>query len=289
MLLALLISGLALGSIYALLGLSLVLVNKATDVVNFAQGEMAMFGAFIALSMMVSMKLPLMLVFVLAFPIGMLMGALIERIMIRPIRNAPHLNLLIVTIGLWFAFNSLAGLIWGYDPYRFPSLLPSEPVDVFGTRVFPASLGVIGIAIVIMAGLYYFFEHTREGTAMRAASMNPRSARLMGIKVTRVAMLSWALSSGLGTVSAMLIAPITFLDQQMMVPVVLKAFAGAILGGFSSLPGAVLGGVILGLSETLLGAYVSNAFKEAFAFLLIIAVLMIKPTGVLGRTARKKV
>ena len=140
-----------------------------------------------------------------------------------------------------------------------------------------------------MSSLYYFFEHTREGTAMRAASMNPRSARLMGIKVTRVAMLSWALASGLGTISAMLIAPITFLDQQMMVPVVLKAFAGAILGGFSSLPGAVVGGVILGISETLLGAYVSNAFKDAFAFLLIIAVLMIRPTGLLGRAARKKV
>lgn len=289
MLTALLISGLALGSIYALLGLSLVLVSKATDVINFAQGEMAMFGAFISLTLLTQLKLPLIVVFLLALPVGMILGALIERIMIRPIRNAPHLNLLIVTIGLWFAFNSLAGLLWGYDPYRFPSLLPSEPVDFLGTKVFPASLGVIAISVVIMGGLYYFFEHTREGTAMRAASMNPRSARLMGIKVTRVAMLSWALASGLGTVSAMLIAPITFLDQQMMVPVILKAFAGAILGGFSSLPGAVVGGLILGVSETLLGAYVSNAFKDAFAFLLIIAVLMIKPTGLLGRAGRKKV
>ncbi len=289
MLTALLISGLALGSIYALLGLSLVLVSKATDVINFAQGEMAMFGAFLALTLLTQLKLPLIVVFLLAFPMGMILGALIERIMIRPIQNAPHLNLLIVTIGLWFGFNSLAGLLWGYDPYRFPSLLPSQPIDLIGAKVFPASLGVIAVSVVIMSSLYYFFEHTREGTAMRAASMNPRSARLMGIKVTRVAMLSWALASGLGTISAMLIAPITFLDQQMMVPVVLKAFAGAILGGFSSLPGAVVGGVILGVSETLLGAYVSNAFKDAFAFLLIIAVLMIRPTGLLGRAARKKV
>src|SRR3546814_2959413 len=146
----------------------------------------------------------------------------------------------------WSSDVCSSDLIWGYDPLRCPSVLPSTPVDLFGIKVFPASLVVIAVSILIMAALYYVFEHTREVTAMRAASMNPRSARLMGIKVTRVAMLSWSLASGLGTISAMLIAPVTFLDQQMMVPVILKAFAGAILGGFSNLPGAVLGGIILG-------------------------------------------
>lgn len=289
MIISLLVSGLALGCIYALLGLSLVLVNKATDAVNFAQGEIGMIGAFTGMSAMAATGMPLPLAFIFGMVFGAVLGLVIERVVIRPLGAAPHLNLLIVTVGLWFIFNSAAGLIWGYDPYRFPSLLPAEPIDILGAKVPPSSLGIVVVTGVAMALLYFFFEHTKDGIAMRAASNNPRAARLMGIRVERVAAISWAVACGLSVTSAMLIAPVTFLDQQMMVPVILKAFAGAILGGFTSLPGAVVGCVILGLSETFVGAYLSSAFKDAFAFTLIIVVLMVKPAGLFGKATRKKV
>lgn len=289
MLIALLITGVAVGSIYALLGLSLVLVNKATDAINFAQGEMAMFMAFVALSISTRLHLALPLVFLLALPCGFVLGAVVERFCIRPLKGGSHLRLLIVTIGLWFIFNTAAGLIWGYDPYRFPSLLSPDPVQLLGAAVAPNNLAIIAVAVLVMGMLYLFFEHTHEGTAMRAASMNPKSARLMGIGASRVSLISWGMAGSLGMISAMLIAPVTFLDQQMMASVILKAFAGAILGGFASLPGAAAGGLLLGVVETLAGAYVSNAFKDALAFVLIIFVLMIRPAGLFGRAAIRKV
>jgi branched-chain amino acid transport system permease protein len=286
---SLILAGLAVGSIYALVGLALVLVNKATGVINFAQGEMAMFGAFVMLSVIRLTGWPLPVVFCLGVIGGVLMGWLTERLFIRPLLSAPPLNLLITTIGLWFVFNGAAGWIWGYDPFKFPSLLSQMPVDFAGVRITPASLAIILVALALMAALYVFFEFTREGTAMRAASEKPRAAALMGIRMRRVTAISWAFAGGISVAAGMLIAPITFLDPNMMAPILLKGFAGAIMGGFASLPGTVLGGLILGVVETLLGAYVSASFKEAFAFLLIIAVLMARPTGVFGSGGRKKV
>jgi len=287
--LQLIISGLAIGSVYALLALAMVLIHKATDVVNFAQGEMAMFSTFLCFALLHRLGVPFLLVFILSVPIGFLLGAVVERIIIQPIAGDPPVNLLIVTIGLWIIFNNLAGAIWGCDPYTFPSLFGAEPIELFGARVSPNSLGMIVVAILVMGALYLFFEKTREGTAMRAASMNRRAARLMGISVPRVWMLSWGLAGAIGGIAGVLTAPITFLDFEMMVAVLLKAFAGAILGGFNSLPGAVVGGLTIGLLETLFGAMVSGTFKDTFAFGIIILVLMIKPTGLFGRSGIKKV
>lgn len=289
MLLSLLLNGLAVGSIYALLALSIVLIHKSTGVINFAQGEMSMFGTFVAYSTLTKTGLPLPVVFLLGFPFGALLGLAVQKLVMEPIRKAPELNRLVTTIGLWFVFNSTAGWIWGYDPYRFPSLLPDTPIDIAGSKLTPSALAVIGVTVALLAALYLFFEHTREGVAMRAASSQPRSARLMGINISRVAVYSWMLAGGISIVSGMLIAPITFLDQQMMFSVLLKSFAGAILGGFGSLPGAVVGGLILGVLEVLLGAYVSNVAKDAFAFVLIIAMLMVWPSGLFGRGGVKKV
>ena len=289
MLSQLLISGLALGSIYALLGLALVLVHKATDVINFAQGEMAMFTTFIAYSLLARLGVPLPVVFVLAFAIGGLLGAAGQRLFVHPLAGGPPINILIATIGLWIVFNNLAGWIWGYDPLRFPSLLPAEAIDVSGLRISPNSLATIGVGFGIMALLFLFFEYTREGTAMRAASMNRWAAQLMGIRVDRAATLSWALAAGIAAVAGLLVAPTTFLDFQMMVSVLLKAFAGAILGGFNSLPGAVLGGLVIGVLENLFGAYVSTAFKDSFSLLVIIAVLMVRPSGLFSLGGTKKV
>jgi branched-chain amino acid transport system permease protein len=281
-------SGLALGSIYALLALSLVLINKATDVVNFAQGEMAMFGTFICFALLTRVGLPLPTVLALAAPIGALLGVTTERIAIRPLQGTPQVNALIATIGLWMIFHHSAGWIWGYDPVRFPSLFPSNPIDMLGARIAQNSLGVIGVSVLVMVLLYLFFEYTRTGIAMRAASMNRRAAQLMGINVDGVALLAWALATAISVVSGFLIAPLTFLDFEMMFAVLLKAFAGAILGGFNSLPGAVAGCLLIGVLESLFAAYISTAFRDSFAFGIIIAGLMLRPEGLFTRRLGKK-
>ncbi|MFZ2140120.1 MAG: branched-chain amino acid ABC transporter permease [Xanthobacteraceae bacterium] len=282
-------SGLALGSIYALLALSLVLISKSTDVVNFAQGEMAMFGTFICFALLTKAGMPLIAVLVLAAPIGALLGLATERIAIRPLQGAPQVNALIATIGLWMIFHHSAGWIWGYDPVRFPSLFPSDPLNVLGARVAQNSLGIIGVSVLVMILLYLFFAYTRTGIAMRAASMNRRAAQLMGVEVQKVGLLAWALATAISVVSGFLIAPLTFLDFEMMFAVLLKAFAGAILGGFNSLPGAVAGCLLVGVLESLFAAYVSTAFKDTFAFCIIIAVLMLRPQGLFTRPLEAKV
>ena len=282
-------SGLALGSIYALLALSLVLINKATDVVNFAQGEMAMFGTFICFTLLTRSGLPLVAVLILAVPIGALLGIATERLTMRPLQAAPPVNALIATIGLWLIFHHAAGWIWGYDPVRFPSLFSPAPVDILGARIAENSLGIIGVSLAVVVLLYLFFEHTRMGVAMRAASMNRRAAQLMGVNVDRVALVAWALAAAISVVSGFLVAPLTFLDFEMMFAVLLKAFAGAILGGFNSLPGAVVGCLVIGVVENLFAAYVSTAFKDTFAFAIIIAVLMFRPQGLFTRRIAKKV
>ena len=282
-------SGLALGSIYALLALSLVLISKSTDVVNFAQGEMAMFGTFICFALLTKAGMPLIAVLVLAAPIGALLGLATERIAIRPLQGAPQVNALIATIGLWMIFHHSAGWIWGYDPVRFPSLFPSDPLNVLGARVAQNSLGIIGVSVLVMILLYLFFAYTRTGIAMRAASMNRRAAQLMGVEVQKVGPLAWALATAISVVSGFLIAPLTFLDFEMMFAVLLKAFAGAILGGFNSLPGAVAGCLLVGVLESLFAAYVSTAFKDTFAFCIIIAVLMLRPQGLFTRPLEAKV
>ena len=282
-------SGLALGSIYALLALSLVLISKSTDVVNFAQGEMAMFGTFICFALLTKTGMPLIAVLVLAAPIGALLGLATERIAIRPLQGAPQVNALIATIGLWMIFHHSAGWIWGYDPVRFPSLFPSDPLNVLGARVAQNSLGIIGVSVLVMILLYLFFSYTRTGIGMRAASMNRRAAQLMGVEVQKVGLLAWALATAISVVSGFLIAPLTFLDFEMMFAVLLKAFAGAILGGFNSLLGAAAGCLLVGVLESLFAAYVSTAFKDTFAFCIIIAVLMLRPQGLFTRPLEAKV
>jgi branched-chain amino acid transport system permease protein len=287
--LQLVVSGLALGSIYALIALALVIINKATDVVNFAQGEMAMLGTFACLAGLGYLRIPLWAVMLAAFPFGVLFGAIVERLAMRPLAGGPPVNALIATIGLFLVFHHLAGWIWGYDPYRFPSLFAPEPIVLGDARISQASLGILAVSLGVMVLLYLFYEKTRLGIAMRAASMNRRAARLMGVNVGRVSLAAWGLATGVSLVAGMLIAPLTFLDFEMMVIVLLKAFAGAILGGFNSLPGAVVGCLVIGVLENLFGAYVSTAFKDAFAFGIIVVVLMARPAGLFTRRAGVKV
>jgi branched-chain amino acid transport system permease protein len=284
-----LISGLAIGCVYALIALALVLVYKATDVVNFAQGEIAMFGAFIAWMLCTRFGLSVWLVLALALPIGAVIGIVTERVAIRPLAKSSPLTALIATIGLWMIFHYGAGWLWGFDPFRFPSLLSDTPMQIAGARLSGNSVAIAAVTIVLLVVLYIFFEHSREGIAMRAASMNQRAARLMGVKTKNVSAWSWGMAGAIGMIAGILLAPITFVDVDMMSQALIKAIAGAVLGGMTSLPGAVIGGLTIGIIETIGGAYVSSEFKDVFAFFVIIAVLMVRPEGLFGKPAIKKV
>lgn len=283
------ISAAALGSIYALLALGLVLVHKSTDVVNFAQGELAMFSTFICFMLISRLGLPLYLVLLLSIPIGCLIGAGVEIAVMRPLVGLPPLNSMIATLGVFTILNSAAGEIWGYDAVRFPSLLSQQPIELGSLRIAPDGLAVIGVALSLMLLMYVFFEHTREGVAMRAASMNSRAAELMGVRPSRVALFAWAMAGAIGAVSGFLIAPIVFLDSAMMTPIIIKAFAAAILGGFNSLPGAVVGGFMLGFVEVALSAFGFDKFKDAISLILIVLVLMAFPEGIFANRAGRKV
>lgn len=283
------VAGLAVGSVYALLALAMVLVYKASSFVNFAQGEMAMLATFIAYFLRVTVGLPAPLVLILTIVAGALIGVLTERIVIRPIANGPEINGIITSVGLLIVFRQSAGWIWGYDPYRVPSPFAAGTVQIGQLNISSDSIGILVASLVVMLMLYVFFGFTRLGVAMRAASLNRRAARLMGIDVEQTSLMAWGLASALGAVCGMLVAPIVFLDYEMMSSVLLKAFAGVVVGGFESAVGAVIGCILLGLGETFFGAYVSSSFKDAFALVAIVLFLMFKPTGLFGSRQVKKV
>jgi branched-chain amino acid transport system permease protein len=282
------VAGLVTGGIYASVALALVMIYQSTHHVNFAQGEMAMFSTYIAWSM-INAGVPYWLAFAATVLISFAGGAFIERVIIRPVENAPVLSVVVVFIGLLVIFNSVAGWLYTYTIKSFPS--PFRSGSLFDTHhVSPHGLGAIGVTLVMLALLYAFFRFTPLGLAMRAAAQNPASARLVGIRVGRMLALGWGLAAAIGAVAGMMVAPIVYLDPNMMSGVLLYAFAGALLGGIDSPGGAVLGGFIVGVLENLVGAFVvGNDLKLALALLLIVGVLIVKPAGLFGRILVKRV
>lgn len=282
------ISGLITGSLYALAALGLVLIFKTSGIVNFSQGEMAMFNTFIAFTILQATGLPFIVVMLLTVIVGAFIGFMIQRFIMRPIQNAV-LSSMIATLGLIMIFNGVAGNIFGFETKQFPKMIDGENINILGVSVAPNSLMTILITLVIMAALFYFFKFTRAGLALRAASQNPEAAKLMGISVEKTITLTWAISATLSAIAGMLIAPTTFLDINMMADVHLKSFSAAVLGGFNSFIGPVVGGFVLGVAENLFGKFVSISWKTVFSFGLIIVMLIIKPNGLLGKEYRKKV
>ncbi len=285
------VSGLATGGIYASLALALVMIYQATDVVNFAQGEMAMFSTYLCWSLLQA-GLPYWAAFFATLVIAFVGGVLIERIVIRPVENAPILTIVIVTIGLLVILNSVAGWIYSYIQKPFPSPFPSKPIQlgniVFGTH----DLGEIGITLVVLLLLFLFFRYTTLGLAMRAAAQNPMSSRLVGIRVGWMLALGWGLAAAFGGVAGMMIAPIVFLDPNMMGGIQIYAFAAATVGGFTSPLGAVVGGFLVGITENLVGTYVSfigTELKLTVALAMIIIVLLVRPSGLFGRSFVRRV
>jgi branched-chain amino acid transport system permease protein len=285
------ISGVAAGGVYASLALALVLIYRAMDVANFAQGEMAMFSTFVAYSLITAFHLPFIVVFPLTILIAFAGGVLVERVMIRPFEGKPILTLVIVTLALFTLTNGLAGLIWGYILKDFPSPFPAEPITFAGLYIGQQDLGLLGTCLVILGIVYVFFRFTKVGLAMRAAALYPESSRLVGIRVSWMLALGWGLASAIGATAGMMIAPITFLDPYFMDPVLLFAFAAAVLGGIESPLGAVLGGVIVGVLLALVGTYLpaGQNLRIPFALVVIVAVLLIRPAGLIGRAAVKRV
>ncbi|HEY2530421.1 MAG TPA: branched-chain amino acid ABC transporter permease [Xanthobacteraceae bacterium] len=280
-------SGLAAGAIYASLALALVMIYRATDLVNFAQGEMAMFSTYIAWTL-VNSGLPFWAAFLLTLVASFVGGMTIERIVIRPVENAPVLAAVVVTIGLLLIFNALAGFIFTYTLQEFPSPFPDR--TLFGALMTTRDLGVIGVTLAMLLLLLVFFRYTATGLAMRAAAQNPESARLCGIPVGRMLALGWGLAAAIGATAGIMVAPVLFLDPNMMGGVLLYAFAGALLGGITSPFGAVIGGLIVGVTENLVGAYlIASQLKLTVALALIMLVLVFRPYGLFGKAIVRRV
>ena len=282
------VSGLATGCIYALVALSLVIVYNATRTVNFAQGEMLMVSAFVAWSAQHAAGLPLLAALACGVGAGGLLAFLVERTIIRRAVSATHWDVLIITLGLSLALRAAAGIVWTNEELPFPALFSNRPIALGPVRVAPVSLGVIGASLVLMLALVALFRATRFGRAMRAVAQNQTAARLMGISVERVYAGAWVLAAVVGAVAGVLIAPVTFLSTKMGL-VAINGFTAAVLGGFGSLPGAVAGGMLLGVIENLAPLYLPTGIRYSVPFLVMIAILVARPRGLFGRVERRKV
>jgi branched-chain amino acid transport system permease protein len=279
-------SGLAAGGIYASVALALVMTYQATNVVNFAQGEMAMFSTFIAWAL-IGAGVPYWAAFFATVGLSFVGGLAIERVILRPLEHAPVLALTIVTIGLLAIFNSTAGWIFGYTVRPFPSPFPPAPVRIAGVVVSAHSLGSLAITLLLIGLLYLFFQYTELGLAMRAAARYPVASRLVGIRVGWMLALGWGLAAGIGAVAGILIAPVLSLDPNMMEGILIYAFASATLGGFTSPAGSVIGGFLVGVIENLAGTYIrfiGTDLKLTVALAIIVLVLIFKPAGLFSRT-----
>jgi len=275
------LAGLSTGGIYASLALALVMIYQATHLVNFAQGEMAMFSTYIAWSL-INAGVPYWLAFLLTVGISFVLGVCIERIIIRPVENAPVLGVVTVFIALLVILNSVTGWIYTYTIKSFPSPFPEGLA--LGRFMSPHEVGAIGVTLLVLLALYGFFRFTPLGLAMRAAAQNPMSSRLVGIRVGWMLALGWGLAAAVGAVAGMMVAPIVYLDPNMMGGILLYAFAAALVGGIDSPVGAVIGGFVVGILENVLGAFViGNELKLSVALVLIVGVLLFKPSGFFGK------
>ncbi len=284
------VSGVATGAIYACVALAVVMIYQAIHHLNFAQGEMAMFSTYIAWQML-QWGLPYWVVFPLVILVSFVGGFAIERIVFKPIENAPVLSHIVIFIALFAIFNSFAGFIWDFTIKAVPSPFGEGPLWE-GAMIGKHQAGMIGVTLIVLLLLWGFFTFTRVGLAMRAAAVNPESARLVGIRVSMMTALGWGMASAIGAVAGMLIAPVVFLEPNMMLSILLYGFAGAVLGGLTSPLGAVIGGFIVGVVENLAGTYIpviGGELKLPIALFLIVAVLLVKPAGLLGRRVVQRV
>ncbi len=290
MLSQLIVGGLAIGACYALIALAMVIIYKTSEVLNFAQGEMAMLSTFVAFNLLTEQAVPFGWAVVITLGFAMALGISVEFLFLRPAKDPTVLGLIVITLGFEMILYGLAGWKWGPDQRALPFPISNIEVYQLGTvAVSKISVWIFFIALLIMGLLFVFFRYTKLGVAMKATQQNQMAARIMGIRTKRILSFTWALSSLIGTVAGILIASTYPLDVNMMMDPMMKAFAGAVMGGMTSLPGAVLGAEMVGIIENLFGGYVSLEFKSVVAFAIIVLVLCVRPSGLLARHYVKKV
>ncbi len=283
-----LLTGLTVGAIYALVALGFSIIFNASEVINFAQGEFVMIGGMATVSLN-AMGLPLALAIPLAVAAAALAGLALERFAVEPARGASVVTLIIITIGASIFLRGLATLIWDKKLHPLPPFSGDAPIELGGATILPQSLWVLGVTLAIVLALSWFFGRTVIGKAMLATSYNRLAAQLVGINVRYILMLSFGLSAALGAIAGILIAPIAFTSYDAGVMLGLKGFAAAILGGMGRGVGAVAGGFVLGIAETMSAGYVSSAYKDAIALLITLAVLFFMPSGLFGKRGGERV
>jgi len=283
------VAGLSTGALYGIVALAIVLIYRSTRLLNFAQGEMAMFSAFLAWSF--HQRLPFSVALVLALAAGFVMGGALERLVVRRVERRGHLNAVMVTLGLFVAINSLALWQWGAEPKRLDSPFGNGVLRVGDVAIAHHNLGVLAVSLGVVLALYLLFERTKLGLAMRATAFDQEASALMGIRVDRMLTLGWALAAVMGALAGILVAPVVFVSPSMMSSVLIYAFAAAVLGGLDSPGGAVFGGLFLGVIENLSGTWepIGSELKMVAALVSIVLVLLTRPTGLFGRHVQPRV
>ena len=282
------ISGISLGCVYALVALGFVLIYKSTQVVNFAQGELMMVSAYIHFSFVTFLGMTPIIAFGLTLICSAILGAVIERLVMHPLIDEQPFTLVMATIGLAWVLRAATGMIWTHDTHAFPSPIPSTNVDLAGINVSWVDIWSVGLTITLSILLYGFFKHTRTGTALRAVAQNRYAAQLMGISAQRMFTLTWALAATVGAAGGMILADISYLHTNMGF-IGLRAFPAMLLGGMDSIVGALLGGLVIGLAENVSGAYLGGSVKEIVPYIILLVVLLIRPTGFFGSPEDKRV
>jgi branched-chain amino acid transport system permease protein len=283
-----LLTGLTVGAIYALVALGFSIIFNASHVINFAQGEFVMIGGMATVSLSAA-GLPYLLAIPLAIAAAALVGLALEKFAVEPARGASVVTLIIITIGASIFLRGLAMVVWDKRFHAAKPFTGDVPIAIGGATILPQSLWVLGVTLVIVLALSWFFGRTLLGKAMLATSHNRLAAQLVGVNVRLVLFLSFGLSAALGAVAGILIAPITTTSYDVGVMLGLKGFAAAILGGLGSGVGAVVGGLVLGIAETMSAGYISSAYKDAIAFIIILAVLFFLPSGLFGKRGGERV
>jgi branched-chain amino acid transport system permease protein len=282
------VTGLTVGSIYALLAIGFVTIYNITGILNFAQGEFAMIGAMTCITL-VNAGLPMFPAIILAILITAAIGLIVERTAILHARNTSVIILIIITIGISTFLKGLGLIVWGTNPKQLAPIIKADPIEFMGAVINPQSIFIIIILFTLLALLYVFFEKTYIGSALRASEKNPRAARLMGINTSTMSALAFTLAAALGAIAGIMITPITDATYEMGFLIGVKGFVGMVIGGMHSIPGAVAGALIVGLLETFSSAYISTFYSDAIMFTVLILVLFIKPNGIFARASGERV
>lgn len=283
------LSGLSTGAIYALIGIGFSIIYNATGIINFAQGEFVMLGGMLTLFFLNLLTLPLWIAIPCAVVASTMAGILFERLAIRPLRQPTPINLVIITIGGSILIRGLSMLLWGKDTHAIPSFSGEEPIAIGSATILPQHLWILGVTLVIISANKFYFFHTISGKAMRACAYNRRAAGLVGIDVRRMILFSFIISSAMGSVAGIIVAPLTMTAYDVGIMLGLKGFCAAIIGGMSGGVGTVIGGLILGVLESLGAGLISSGYKDAIAFIILLLILFIRPQGLFGKAQSERV